>query len=291
MVSSHLMATSHFMVMKNMSKDESMSKDPIQETFSFIWDCQHSQRQVSPGTKKQPTQRNSCTLLRKRNVPGCGCPIWRDEFIGFPWFQAFSPDPLFWNAFRKPTDVLMNFLARWNQFMSMQPGRFARILMELFCLINSQHGYQLSKLTRFTVWRSWLSSIGPHKERRHLFEGAECSSNFDFSGAILTCYVFESCRFPLPHVGQWPKQRMPTRTLLFLPQKLTDEHTICSLYTCLEIRVHHSPFLSKVNLNLITHKLLTQMPPLLPSPKPKLTTGPWKIVFLRRSSFPFCVPF
>ena len=48
-----------------------------------------SQRQVSPRTKKQPTQRNSCTLLRKRNGPGCGCPIWRDASIGFPWFQPF----------------------------------------------------------------------------------------------------------------------------------------------------------------------------------------------------------
>ena len=100
-------------------KDESMSKDSIQETSSFIWDCQHRKGKFHL-EQRNSRHRETAARFSKRNGPGCVCSIWRDGFIGFPF-----PNPLFWNAFRKPTDVPM-FFYKVKSIMSMQHGGFTR---------------------------------------------------------------------------------------------------------------------------------------------------------------------
>ena len=82
-------------------KDESMSKDSIQETFSFIWDCQHRKGKFHL-EQRNSRHRETAARFSKRNGPGCVCPIWREEFIKFPWFQPFSQTLFFGMLFVSP---------------------------------------------------------------------------------------------------------------------------------------------------------------------------------------------
>ena len=94
-------------------KDESMSKDAIQETFSFIWDCQHRKgefhlEQRNNDTEKQlhASQKKKWSRLRLSNL--------KRGIHNISMVPTIFPNPLFWNAFRKPTDVRMPF-TRWHE--------------------------------------------------------------------------------------------------------------------------------------------------------------------------------
>ena len=94
------MVSSHHML-SSWNKDESVSKDPIQETFSFIWDCQHRKGKFHL-EQRNSRHRETAARFSKRNGPGCVCPLWRGEFIKFPWFQPFSQTLFFGMLFVSP---------------------------------------------------------------------------------------------------------------------------------------------------------------------------------------------
>jgi len=136
------MGSSHLMV-----SSQSTSKDPIQETFSFIWDSQHRKGKFHLDTEKQlhASRKKKWSRLRLSDLG--------DEFIRFPYFQPF-PKPFFLEAFPKPTDVPM-FFDKVKWIVLTQHGGFTR--MPSSCGKKSHRNPALrTEVPRSMLWwRRW----------------------------------------------------------------------------------------------------------------------------------------